>query len=159
MSAAALRWSWLRFGELGVERLYALLRLRCEVFVVEQACPYLDPDGKDVRADTLHVLGEDADRQLLAYLRVIAPGVSFAEPSLGRVVTAPAARRRGLGGPLIEQGLAALARHWPGQPVRIGAQAYLIDFYARHGFVVDSAPYDEDGIPHVEMRRAAGSYG
>lgn len=151
-------WSVRRWAELDATLAYRLLALRAEVFVVEQSCAYLDLDGKDLRADTLHVFatrGSSESIDIGAYLRVVPPHVSFAEPSLGRVVTAPSARGGGLGHELVRRGISALQAEWPGSPIRIGAQAHLQRYYAAHGFVVDSDPYLEDGIPHVEMLRPA----
>jgi len=148
--APGLTWHSAGLDDLSPRLLYALLRLRAEVFVVEQACAYLDLDGKDCLPTTRHLFAMDGDGEAAACLRLLAPGVSFTEASLGRVATAARYRRNGLGVVLMQRGLAELARRWPG-PVRIGAQAYLIDFYGRFGFIVASEPYDEDGIPHVEM--------
>lgn len=151
-------WHACGFAALDGATVYALLRLRSEVFVVEQACAYLDPDGKDLHPEVLHVFALDpgsGGARPLAYLRALPPGLSFDEPSLGRVVTSTAARGSGLGHVLVRQGIAAVATRWPGLPIRIGAQAHLQGFYAQHGFVVDSEPFLEDGIPHVEMLRRA----
>lgn len=152
-----LHWKLLRFDALAPSDLYDLLRLRAEVFVVEQACAYLDPDGKDCDPQVWHLLGRDAQGRLLAYLRLLPPGLSYDEASLGRVVTSPSARGSGLGHRLMEQALPQLARLWPGSDIQIGAQAHLADFYRRHGFEVCSDGYLEDGIPHVHMRRAASA--
>lgn len=152
-----LRWQLLPWTALTREDVYDLLRLRAEVFVVEQHCPYLDPDGKDRHPDARHLLGRAAGGALVAYLRLLSPGLSFAEASLGRVVTAPARRGRGAGEALLVEGLRHAAALWPGQPLTIGAQAHLAHWYARHGFVAFGAPFDEDGIPHVHMRRRAPS--
>lgn len=149
-------WSLKRFDELSPGEVYDLLRLRCEVFVVEQNCPYLDPDGKDRHPDAWHLLGRDDTGELVAYLRLLPEGVSYAgATSFGRVVTSPRQRGRGLGDALVAQALREMARLWPQWPVRIGAQAHLVGYYGKHGFVVDSDEYDEDGIPHREMQRAA----
>lgn len=159
MSTPGLNWIAARFDELAPTRLYAMLRLRSEVFVVEQACAYLDPDGKDPHPQAWHLLGEAPDGSLAAYLRLLPAGLGhgvgpFAEASIGRVVTAPAWRGRGLGDPLMREGVALAARVWPGAPIRLGAQAHLQHYYTRHGFQVASAEYIEDGIPHVEMLRS-----
>ncbi|KAB8198382.1 GNAT family N-acetyltransferase [Lysobacter maris] len=158
MSAPELNWIAARFDELTPNRLYALLRLRSEVFVVEQACAYLDIDGKDHHPQAWHLLGEAPDGRLAAYLRVLPGGLghgvdTFAEVSIGRVVTSPDWRGRRLGDPLMREGVALIERVWPGAPIRLGAQAHLQHFYARHGFQVASPEYLEDGIPHVEMLR------
>ena len=160
MNARSPAWSWSvrRWSELEVTTAYALLALCAEVFVVEQACAYLDLDGKDLHADALHVFAvcdHEGGARIGAYLRVVPPTVSFTEPSLGRVVTAPDARGSGLGHELVRRGIEALLQRWPGSAIRIGAQAHLERYYAAHGFVVDSEPYLEDGIPHIEMLRAA----
>lgn len=150
-----LQWRCLPFHALSADTLYRLLRLRSEVFVVEQACVFLDMDGLD--AQCLHVLGEvvDADgtARLHASTRLVPPGVAFAEASIGRVVTAPAARGGGIGHALMAESVRLLEQLWGLQPIRIGAQAHLESFYNRHGFVSDDKPYIEDGIPHIEMVR------
>lgn len=146
-----LRWQWLRFGALGVDNLYDALALRCRVFVLEQG-PYLDPDGCDRHA--WHLLGRDPAGQLHALLRVLDPGVKYAEPSIGRVVTAPEVRRTGLGHALVAEGVNRCATAWPRRGMRISAQTHLALFYGRHGFQVVGQPYLEDNIPHLEMWRA-----
>ena len=153
MSALAdLRWQCLRFAELGLDDLYDALQLRCRVFILEQG-PYLDPDGLDRQA--WHLLGRaQADGALVAYLRILDPGTRFDEPSIGRVITAREVRGRGLGWRLMREGIAQAERRWPGRGIRISAQAHLARFYGASGFAVDGEPYDEDGIPHLEMRRA-----
>lgn len=143
-----MNWSWYRFAELGVDHLYDALQLRCRVFILEQG-PYLDIDGLDRQA--WHLLGRGASGALGAYLRVLDPGVKYAEAALGRVITAPEARRTGQGRALMREGLAGCARRWPGQAVRISAQARLQRFYAELGFAVASDEYLEDDIPHLEM--------
>lgn len=147
-----MHWTWCRFAELGVDKLYDLLALRCQVFIVEQV-PYLDPDGLDRAA--WHLLGRDGAGVLHAYLRVVDPGAKYEEPSIGRVAVAAAARGQGLGRVLMHEGLARTAQVWPGRAVRIGAQAHLARFYGSLGFAPVGEPYDEDGIPHVEMLRSA----
>lgn len=148
---SSLRWQWLRFSELGLDDLYDLLALRAQVFVVEQRCAYLDPDGLDRSAWQL--LGRDADGALQAALRVVDPGFKYAEPSIGRVVTAPAWRGRGAGRALMVEGLARCQAAWPGQGIRISAQSHLSPFYGTLGFEAVGEPYLEDDIPHWEMFR------
>ncbi|NDP43122.1 MAG: GNAT family N-acetyltransferase [Aromatoleum sp.] len=148
----ALRWQCSRLPQLAPADLYAVMALRQQVFVVEQSCAFVDADGFDVGA--WHLLGwaEGPDgRQLAAYLRVVDPGGKYPEPSIGRVVTAPAHRRTGLGRALMAEGIARTAAAWPGRAIRISAQQHLEEFYASLGFHTVSAPYDEDGIAHVEM--------
>jgi ElaA protein len=147
-----LAWTWSRFAELGVDNLYDALALRCRVFILEQG-PYLDTDGIDRRS--WHLLGRDGAGALLAYLRVVDPGVKYAEPSIGRVITAPEARGVGLGHQLTGEGIARCSAAWPGQGIRISAQLRLEAFYGGHGFERVGEPYLEDGIPHLEMFRGA----
>jgi ElaA protein len=142
-----LRWHDRAFTELTVGELYAIVQLREAVFVVEQNCVYRDADGLDPPSRHLFA---DAGGDLRAYLRIVPPGVKYAEISLGRIVTSQAARRGGLGKELVRRGLAAVGA----VPVRIGAQLYLERFYAGFGFVRSSDVYDEDGIPHIEMLRS-----
>jgi ElaA protein len=143
-----LIWTWSRFADLGVDNLYDALALRCRVFVLEQG-PYLDPDGIDRLA--WHLLGRDDAGELQAYLRVVDPGVKYAEPSIGRVITAAAVRGTGLGRRLVAEGVARCTAAWPGQGIRISAQAHLERFYGGFGFVRVGDPYPEDNIPHLEM--------
>jgi ElaA protein len=147
-------WQWRSFAELSPHELYAVLAQRQQVFVLEQQCLYNDVDGLDLAAH--HLLGWrtlDGRRQLAAYLRCLAPGAKYAEMSLGRVLTSKAARGSGIGRELLEQGILHAERLHPGQSIRIGAQQYLEAFYASFGFVTVSAPYQEDGISHVDMLR------
>ncbi len=148
----AVHWTCKRFDDLGVHALHDALALRCRVFILEQG-PYQDPDDADKRS--WHLLGYDAAGQLQACLRVVDPGAKFAEPSIGRVVTAPEARGQGLGRALMAEGLARCAQVWPSRAVRISAQSHLQGFYGGLGFVPGGAPYLEDGIPHIEMLRPA----
>ena len=144
-----LTWQFLAFDALGNRDIHDMLRLRSEVFVLEQSCLFLDIDGLDPEA--MHLLGHDEQHRLSACARCFAPGRPYAQASIGRVVTAPHARGQGLGQVLMRQALSSLWAHWGRQPVRIGAQAHLQGFYGRLGFRVDGEPYLEDGIPHVQM--------
>lgn len=145
-----MNWLWLRFAELGVDNLYDALALRCRVFVLEQG-PYQDADGLD-RA-SWHLLGRDAALTLQSYLRVVDPGARYAEPSIGRVVTAPEVRGTGAGHELVAEGVARCVAAWPGRGIRISAQAHLERFYRAHGFEPAGETYLEDDIPHLEMWR------
>lgn len=149
-----LSWRVARFEELSLEGLYAILAARVAVFVVEQDCPYQDLDGLDDCA--LHV-SAFSGASVLAYARILPPGKRFAEPSIGRVLTAQAARGTGLGRELMHRSIDTAARSFPGRPLRISAQQYLERFYSELGFETVSEPYPEDGIPHVEMFRPVGS--
>ncbi|MBL8288399.1 MAG: GNAT family N-acetyltransferase [Rubrivivax sp.] len=146
------RWTWARFADLRRDDLYDALALRSRVFVVEQRCAYLDLDGHDRAA--WHLLGRDGSTgALLSTLRVLDEGTKYAEPSIGRVVTAPEARGAGHGRALFAEGLARCLAAWPGRRIRLDAQAYLESFYAGFGFAREGAPYSEDGIAHVLMWR------
>lgn len=147
-------WRWKTFPELTLEQLYQAMALRQEVFVVEQRSLYQDADGYDRGAHHLlgTVPGPDAPR-LVAYLRVLPPGLKYPEVSFGRVVTAPSERGRGLGRELVRRGLDFIEAHYPGAPLRIGAQNYLRRFYEDFGLRAVGDVYDEDGVPHVDMVR------
>jgi ElaA protein len=147
-----LEWSWQRFQALDIDAVYDMLALRAKVFVLEQG-PYLDPDGADRQA--WHLFGRDANGELLAYLRVVDPGVKFEEPSIGRVVIERASRGLGHGHALMAEGVARCSAVWPGRPIRISAQAHLQRYYQHHGFETVSEVYLEDDIAHVQMRRSA----
>jgi ElaA protein len=148
-----IAWQVDHFDGLGAKQLYELLKLRLDVFVVEQACAYPELDGKDVFSDTLHITGRAQDSSLAAYARILAPGVRFSNVSFGRVVVAPAFRKTGLGHVLVKKILAVTARTWPNKDVTISAQNYLRSFYKSHGFVPVSNTYLEDGIAHIDMTR------
>ena len=152
-----LRWRFQPFGAFSPQTLYAALRLRSEVFVVEQHCVFLDLDNSDAQA--MHLTGHAGgdEGELLAYARCFGPGTKYAEASIGRVVIAPPARGGGLGHALMREAVRALQGHWGPQAIRIGAQARLQAFYEQHGFVRDGEPYVEDGIPHIEMLRPPGT--
>ncbi|MCY7314185.1 MAG: GNAT family N-acetyltransferase [Rubrivivax sp.] len=142
---------WSRFAELGVDNLYDALALRCRVFVLEQGA-FLDPDGFD--RDAWHLLARDGAGTLQAYLRIVDPGLKYAEPSIGRVITAPEVRGTGAGRALFAEGVRQCEAVWPGAGIRISAQARLERLYADHGFVQVGRAYIEDTIPHLEMLRA-----
>lgn len=143
-------WSCLPFDELSGADVYDLLQLRAAVFVVEQECAYLDPDGDDREA--WHWLYRDNER-LLATQRCMPPGLSYPEySSIGRIVVDPAGRGLGLSRELVRRGIAFNFSQWPAQAIKIGAQAHLQALYESLGFVVVSDTYLEDGIPHLAMR-------
>jgi ElaA protein len=147
-------WQWRTFAELSNYDVYEVMAQRQHVFVLEQECLWNDFDGLDL--DAHHLLGWrviDGKRQLAGYLRCLAPGAKYDEMSLGRVLTAKAARGTGIGRELIACGIEYAERQHPGHRIKIGAQQYLESFYASFGFVTISAPYDEDGIQHIDMLR------
>ena len=141
-------WRWDRFHELSLNNLYAIMRLRQQVFVIEQECLYQDLDDQDLGA---HHLWCSADDDLLAYLRCLPPGEQSDYSKLGRIVIAPTARGTGLGKELVTRGIKHNLAQWPGTDIKIGAQAHLQRFYEEYGFVKVSEVYDEDGIPHIDM--------
>lgn len=150
----SIEWQWRRYGELSPNEIYAIFGARQAVFVVEQNCPYQDMDGKDL--DAWHLIAWSG-KEVAAYLRLLAPDVSFpGEPSLGRIITTKIGRGSGLGRELVARGLEKIHELYPTLSIRIGAQAHLHKFYGEFGFVQSSEPYEEDGIPHIEMRREPG---
>ncbi len=153
-----IAWQWSLFADLTPHALYAALRARSEVFVVEQNCVFLDMDDADPEA--WHLLGwaERGGTQVLAaYLRLLPPGCRFTEASIGRVLTTAVFRRTGAGRALMREGVRQSTAVHPEHGIRIGAQRYLENFYADFGFRPASDPYLEDGIEHIEMLRAAAS--
>ena len=145
----SINWKCKTFDELSVHELYAILRLRTEVFVVEQKCVFQDMDNKD--QSSYHICGwSDAD-ELIAYTRLVPAGVSYEEASIGRVITAPSARGTGAGKALMEYSINKLYEVWGRQSIKLGAQLYLKKFYESFGFAQTSDIYIEDGIPHIEM--------
>jgi ElaA protein len=145
-----IQWSIVPFAQLTLLQLYAVLQLRMEVFCVEQNCPYQDVDGVD--PDSYHLMAWEGGK-LIAYARLIPPGRVYAETSIGRVVTSPAARGRGVAHSLMQKAILFNQESWSGYPIQIGAQQYLIAFYQGHGFVQVGEGYLEDNIPHIHMVR------
>jgi len=137
------------FAGLDSATLYAVLRLRVDVFVVEQRCPYPELDGRDIEASALHVVAR-GDGNVVGYLRLLT------EPDgrrrIGRVCVASVYRRNGVAGRLVTEAL----RHCDGDEVMLDSQSHLQGWYARHGFEVAGPEFVEDGIPHVPMRRRSG---
>ena len=130
-----------------------IFELRQRVFVVEQTCVYQDIDVIDREA--WHLSGRDNNGLLTAYLRIIPPLGKYPGPAIGRVVTSPEARGGGLGRALMLEGIRQTDELFPGTSFFLSAQTYLINFYQSLGFVTDGEPFDEDGIEHIEMVRAA----
>ncbi|WP_345969054.1 MULTISPECIES: GNAT family N-acetyltransferase [Sulfurimonas] len=149
-----MRWQWSLFETLSPWEILEIMKLRQAVFVVEQACAYQDADDLDPLS--WHLTGWEEDskgKRLVAYLRVVFPGRKFDEPSIGRVITPLALRGRGLGSALIHEAIERIPSLFQKESIRISAQQRLEPFYAAFGFETVSTPYDEDGIPHVEMLR------
>ncbi len=143
-----LNWRLKAFNELSNYELYEILKLRSKVFVVEQNCVFQDMDDKDTKC--LHLMGF-TDNVLVAYSRIVPAGVSYAEASIGRVVTDPDYRSKGLGKELMRLSVEKTIEAYGNLPIRIGAQLYLKAFYESMGFAQVSDTYMEDGIPHIEM--------
>jgi ElaA protein len=143
-----ITWVFKHFSALTTEELYRILRLRSEVFVVEQNCVFLDMDNKDLVCH--HLMGWE-EKQLVGYSRILRPGISYVESSIGRIVSLPAARGLGIGRELMVQSIQALYRLHGKRDIRIGAQYYLKGFYESFGFVQTGEIYPEDGINHIEM--------
>ncbi len=142
----------LPFDQLSLSQLYAIMALRQEVFIVEQNCPYLDADGKDM--DAHHLMGIDEKGQLLAYTRLLPKGIAYEKyVSIGRVVTSPKVRRKGLGKQLMEESIKQAGQIYPPADIKISAQCYLIEFYEALGFQCVGESYLEDDIPHIAMIR------
>ena len=136
------------FNDLTAKELYEILRLRVDVFVVEQNCSYPEVDGKDL--DAWHLWFEDEDG-IAGYLRLLAPGVSFKEASIGRVIAKK--RRCGIGSKLMQAGIEKMKEIYGDTDIRIEAQVYAREFYEKAGFVKVSEEFLDDGIPHIEMLR------
>lgn len=146
-----MQWQVLTFDELDTYTLYSMLQLRVDVFVVEQNCPYPELDDKDLHPQTRHIILKKGEK-VIAYSRVLAPGVSFeGYPGIGRVCVSQTARRLGLGQVLVERTLEVAAELWPDTDIHISAQCYLQQFYQDLGFKPASEPYLEDDIPHLKM--------
>lgn len=147
-----LNWRWYHWRDLDPDTLYAFLRLRVDAFVTEQNCAFSELDGLDPRCE--HLCARDPAGPLLGYLRLLPPGLKSRYPGLGRLVVAPSARGQGLARSLLQAGVRACHERYPEQDIAISAQQHLEDFYRRMGFEVGSKPYLEDGIWHVDMRKA-----
>jgi len=137
------------FAELSARELYGIYFLRSEVFVVEQQCAYQDPDDKDLKA--LHVMVIDFEK-LIGYSRILAPGISYKEASIGRLAVKKEFRGVGAGKKLMNYCIHKTLQLYKNQDIVISAQSYLFKFYTELGFVKEGSKYDEDKIPHVKMR-------
>lgn len=143
-----LNWVYKTFEELTTNQLYTILELRSEVFIVEQNCVYQDVDGKDKKS--FHLMAWNGD-ELVAYTRIVPPGISFSEASIGRVITTSRYRGLGIGVTLLEKSIQHTFKSYQTHQIRIGAQLYLQKFYEGFGFIAQGEEFLEDGIPHIEM--------
>lgn len=145
------QWEAKTFQQLKVDELFDVLKLRVDVFVVEQQCVYRELDDHDRHMETRHLSGRNEFGQLIAYARLLPPGLRYPEVNLGRFVVKADLRNQGIGHQLLQAALQEGSRCWPKTAIRISAQDYLQAFYERYGFLRVSKVYLEDGIPHVEM--------
>ncbi len=143
-----MKWLCKKFDELDVAELYDILKIRNDVFVLEQQCVYQDADDKDKNA--LHLFTY-SNKTIAAYARLLPPGISYKEASIGRVLSSPSQRKNGFGILLMRKAIAQTKKIYHTKKIRIGAQLYLKLFYESFGFVQMGEVYDEDGIPHIEM--------
>ena len=147
------------WGDLTRDALHAILRLRIDVFVVEQNCPYSELDGKDLKSIHVYAFKSDDDMTsgdaAAATVRICAPGLSYSEPSIGRVATRSDCRGGGLGIEIMNRAIAECDTQYPGLGIRISAQCYLEKFYTDLGFESTGETYLEDDIPHIQMFRAS----
>jgi ElaA protein len=146
-----IQWLLRKFEELTPFQLYDILQLRNEVFVVEQNCVFQDADDKD--RDSYHLMGFQ-NNKLVAYTRIVPPGIIYDVPSIGRVVTSPSVRGGGTGRLLMQQSIETVYKLFGSQPIKIGAQYYLKKFYMSFGFEQTSEIYLEDGIEHIYMLKS-----
>ncbi len=151
MGKNSTNWNWYHFDELSTRQLYQIIGLRIEVFALEQNCVYQDLDNIDQQA--WH-LGYWQDDTLIAYLRLLAAGVKYKEPAIGRVITKASHRGLGLGRELMEVGIVGTEQRFPEAGIRLSAQKHLEDFYSTLGFIAEGDIYLEDQIPHIEMYKA-----
>jgi len=140
--------TFISFLDLELIDLYEILKLRTNVFVVEQNCPYPELDDKDKKA--IHVYSKDGE-EMLAVARILPAGVSYKEWSFGRIATHETTRGTGLGKKLMDSLMNYMHDKHPQEPIRISAQSHLEKFYGNFGFIHTGKSYLEDGIPHIEM--------
>lgn len=150
-----VNWNVSKLSNLSATQLYELIQLRINVFVVEQNCPYSELDGKDLIEGVKHLIGTTKCGEVMAYARLLPPGVSYASPSIGRVIVKNTHRTAGMGHQLIAKSVSECEKTWPEQDITISAQQHLQSFYSQHGFKAIGEPYLEDNIPHLKMIRTA----
>ncbi len=148
-SIPGISWHWYSFHELSNSQLYSLLKLRQDVFIIEQECLY--PDMDDLDQHCMHLLGYEGE-QLIACLRLIPEEFSNSgNTSLGRIITISHKRGMGLGSLLMNETMAYLVEHFSGKKIQLSAQHHLQSYYYKYGFERFGEPYDEDGILHIAM--------
>jgi len=145
-----VEWQSYSFKQLNTLQLYDILKLRVNVFVVEQHCPYPELDDNDTHPKTIHLLAYRTEN-LIAYARLLPPGSVHTEASIGRIVVQETERRKGLGSLLVKKSINEVNRQWQDMDIKISAQAYLQNFYEQLGFKKVSEVYLEDDIPHIAM--------
>lgn len=150
----SISWQSFYFDQLSNHQLYQLLKLRTDIFVVEQHCPYPELDNHDNHPNTQHLLGI-YDGKIIACARLLPANLTYPTPSIGRVAICAEFRSKGLGHELMAQALTQCNRRWKNESITIGAQYHLRHFYLQHQFKEISDPYDEDGILHIDMIREA----
>ena len=150
-----IHWQWQFFSELDKNTLYDLLALRQRVFMLEQQSLYLDADGAD--KDAWHLFGWSEDGRLLVYLRVIPAAAQGERTTIGRLAVSEAARGSGIGRAAMEECLRWIDDYFPAAEVKISAQEYLEEFYRRLGFSAIGDPYDDAGVPHIDMLRPSAT--
>lgn len=143
-----MEWKLKKFDDLSADELYEILRLRSEVFVVEQDCVYQDMDGKDKCAYHLFLMDND---MAIAVLRILPEDVSYDEPAIGRVIVKKSQRGKGIAKKMMIEAIDFIIKVWGKRRIRLSGQAYLSDFYTGLGFRKVSDEYLEDGIPHFEF--------
>lgn len=143
-----MEWLYQRFEEISGRELYEMLKIRVNVFIVEQDCPYPEIDGNDFEA--IHITCRD-EQGIAAYSRLLPSGVKYETPSIGRVIVREDQRGTGLGHILMERAVREVFKQWETNEVFLQAQTHLEGFYKQHRFKAISEPYDDDGIPHIDM--------
>lgn len=143
-----MNWKIKKFNELNIEEIYKILALRNEIFIVEQDCPYLDCDDKDLNSYHLFLT---ENGQIVSYLRILEKGVSYDEISIGRVAVKKSYRGKGISRKMMQKAIEFIENNLSEDTIKIQAQAYLLNFYSSLGFKAVSEEYLEDNIPHIDM--------